>query len=249
MAAPETLTRLAARVGPVSLAREHVLPAHPALEGLLPAGVPRGTTVGVSGPGATTLGLAVAAGPAARGSWVAVVGWPSLGLVAAQRAGLPLDRLAVVDDPPADQRASVIAALVGAFDLVLVPDRLRVGATHGRRLAARLRERGSVLVRVAGGRDTGAAAADLRLRVVAAGWEGLGSGHGHLQGRRVRIELEGRGAAGRPRRADLWLPGPDGTIAPAAPPVPAAIPLRGRAVGSVPSERWGRGRPCGAALA
>jgi len=185
----ERLARLAARVGPVSLAREHVLPVHPSLESLLVGGLQRGTTVAVSGVGATTLGLVLAAGPASRGSWAAVVGWPSLGLVAAHRAGVPLDRVAVVDDPPADQRAPVLAALVGAFDVVLVPASLQIGATHTRRLAARLRERGSVLVRVAGtragtrARDPGIGA-DLHLRVTAAAWDGLGAGHGHLRGQR-----------------------------------------------------------------
>lgn len=213
----ERLARLAARVGPVSLAREHVLPVHHSLESLLGGGLQRGTTVAVSGVGATTLGLVLAAGPASRGSWAAVVGWPSLGLVAAHRAGVPLDRVAVVDEPPADQRASVLAALVGAFDVVLVPTSLQIGATHTRRLAARLRERGSVLVRVAGHRHAAradaAAGADLHLRVTAAAWEGLGAGHGHLQVRRVRVDLDGRGAAGgRTRRTELWLPGPDGTV-------------------------------------
>jgi hypothetical protein len=222
----ERLARLAVRVGPVSLAREHVLPVHPSLESLLAGGLQRGTTVAVSGVGATTLGLVLAAGPASRGSWAAVVGWPSLGLVAAHRAGVPLGRVAVVDDPPADQRAPVLAALVGAFDVVLVPTSLRIGAAHTRRLAARLRERGSVLVRVAGHRDAGragaAAGADLHLRVTAAAWEGLGTGHGHLRGRRVRVELDGRGAAGgRTRRTELWLPGPDGTVR-AVEPRPAA---------------------------
>lgn len=226
----ERLARLAARVGPVSLAREHVLPVHHSLDALLAGGLQRGTTVAVSGVGATTLGLVLAAGPASRGSWAAVVGWSSLGLVAAHRAGVPLDRVAVVDDPPVDQRAPVLAALVGAFDVVLVPDALQIGATHTRRLAARLRERGSVLVRVAGHRHAAradaAAGADLHLRVTAAAWEGLGSGHGHLRGRRVRVELDGRGAAGgRTRRTELWLPGPDGTVcAVEAPPVAVGEP-------------------------
>ena len=55
--------------------------------------------------------------------------------------------------------------------------------------------------------------ADLRLALTASDWPGLGQGHGHLQSRRVEVLVAGRGAAARERRALLWLPAPDGTIA------------------------------------
>ena len=70
-------------------------------------------------------------------------------------------------------------------------------------------------------------AADVSLTVAATAWEGLGQGHGHLRARRVVVEAAGRRGADRPRRAELWLPGPGGVLA-AAPPTPS--PRCGRRV-------------------
>jgi hypothetical protein len=52
-------------------------------------------------------------------------------------------------------------------------------------------------------------------------WEGVEHGWGRLRGRRVTVEAVGRRVP-RPRRAELWLPGPDGMVAPAEP-APAAV--------------------------
>ncbi|NJP68524.1 hypothetical protein HCJ92_20060, partial [Streptomyces sp. ventii] len=47
---------------------------------------------------------------------------------------------------------------------------------------------------------------------------------GLLRGRRARVAVAGRGAADRPRHAELWLPGPDGTVSAVDPAVvPAAV--------------------------
>src|SRR5205814_3148836 len=156
-------------------------------------------------PGASSLALALLAGPSAAGSWCAAVGLPSLGLVAAAELGVALDRFPLVARPGADWPA-VVAALLEAVDVVLLcpPPHVRTG--DARRLAARARERGAVLV-VTGG----AVPADVRLSVVRSEWEGLGQGHGRLQARRMDVVSSGRGAAARERRASLWLPGPDGT--------------------------------------
>ncbi|MBA2496786.1 MAG: hypothetical protein H0V33_06755, partial [Acidimicrobiia bacterium] len=98
----EELAALAERVRPTVLAGEQVLPVLGALDGLLPGGLRRGSSlavgVGRAGRpgGATSLALAVAAGPSAAGSWVAAVGVPSLGLAAAAGYGVDLDRLVLV---------------------------------------------------------------------------------------------------------------------------------------------------------
>jgi hypothetical protein len=92
-----------------------------------------------------------------------------------------------------------------------------------RRLVARVRERGAVLVCVGG--DLPGERSPVRLTVASASWRGLGDGWGHLQGRQVAVEATGRGAAARPRRADLWLPDPDGAVA-LVEPVASPIPLR-----------------------
>jgi hypothetical protein len=205
--AAQQLEHLVERTRPVSLAREHVLPVVPALQSLLPGGLRRGSTVAVTG--SLSLAVAVLAGASAAGSWCAAVGLPSLGLVAAAELGVSLGRLALVADPgPAAEWAAVTAALVDALDVVLVrpPAHLKMG--DARRLIARARERGAVLV-VAGRWDE---RADVRLSASVVGWDGLGNGHGHLTARRVAVTAEGRGAATRPRRAELWLPGSTGGV-------------------------------------
>ena len=202
--------RLPESVRPVALAEERLLPVLPALSGLLPGGgLRRGSTVAVAGAGATSLALAVLAGPSAAGSWGAVVGLPALGLVAAVEAGVAVGRLALVASP-GPQWGAVVAALLDALDVVVVRPPARVRAADGRRLVARARERGAVLVPL--GRWEGA---DVRLSVLSSSWAGLGSGAGHLRARLVEVVAEGRGAAARPRRARLWLPAAGGGVAPA----------------------------------
>jgi len=207
------LRDLAERVRPVTLTREQRLPVLPALESLLPgAGLRRGQTVSVAATagtcGATTLALALLAQASVAGSWVAAVGVPSLGLVAADGLGVALERLVLVAAPEREAWGGVVAALVDGFDIVVLQaGRGGVRASDARRLVARARERGAVLVLLGPGWPDGA---DLSLQITASRWEGLGEGHGHLQARKVRITRAGRGEAAQPRRLDLWLPGPDG---------------------------------------
>ena len=202
------LAGLPESVRPVALAGQRVLPVPASLAGLLPGGgLRRGSTVAVAG--STSLALALVAGPSAAGSWCAAVGLPSLGLVAAAEVGVDLGRLALVAAPGADW-AAVVAALLDALDVVVVRPPRTVRAADARRLGARARERGSVLVPL--GRWDGA---DVRLSVASSAWEGVGQGAGPLRARRMEVLAEGRGAAARPRRARLWLPTPEGGVAPA----------------------------------
>jgi hypothetical protein len=209
---------LGERVRPVALAGEQTLPVADALASLLPRGLRRGSAVAVGAErgagGATSLALAACAGASAAGSWVAAVGLPSLGLVAAAELGIALDRFALVAAPDARTLPTVVATLVDAFDVVLLGGSHRLRAGDGRRLTARVRERGAVLVPVLGhGRPPPLGLeVDATLTVVSARWEGVGDGHGHLRARRVLAEATGRGAAARGRRVDLWLPGPDGEM-------------------------------------
>jgi len=230
------LAEVADRIRPTTLAREQRLPVLPALEPLVP-GLRRGSTLSVDGPAATSLALAMAAGPSQDGAWVAAVGFPSLGLLAAAELGVALERLVLVADPGRDGAGdgdgddgavwpAVVAALLDAFEVVLVHAGERVRAADGRRLVARTRERGAVLVQVGGTRPTRAAwpeGADVALTVVDATWEGLGEGHGHLRARRVTVESGGRRDAARARRRELWLPSADGVVEPV---LPAPVPLR-----------------------
>jgi len=181
-----------------------VLPVVPALAGLLPAaGLRRGSTVAVHG--AAALLTALLAEATAAGSWAAVVGLPSLGLAAAAESGVDLGRLALVPRPGADFPA-VVAALLDGVDIVAVHSDT-VQPAVARRLSARARHRGAVLV------SSGPwPSADIVLSCRPGEWTGLESGAGHLAERRVVVQARGRGAAVRPVSAELLLPGPSGSV-------------------------------------
>ena len=211
------IRRLAEQVRPVALAGERRLPVLPALATLLPGGgLRRGSVVSVSA--STSLALALMAAASAAGSWCAGVGLSSLGLQAAAELGVVLERFPLVATPRRTGRggwAWTIAALLDAFDVVLArPPSL--GAEDVRRLLARARERGSVLV-LTGGRPS-SGVADLELHMVHSAWEGVAQGHGRLRARRMEVVVSGRRSGAPERRCWLWLPGPDGEVAVAEPP-------------------------------
>ncbi len=163
-----------------------------------------------AGGGTTSLGLAVAVAASQAGSWCAAVGWPSLGMVAAAGLGMVLERFALIPHP-GEQWQAVIAALIDAVDVILVTPPGVVRASDARRLTARVRERGVVLI-VRGAKGGWPEAADILLSVAPTEWRGLGQGHGYLQARSVEVTSYGRGAASRERRVQLWLPGSNGTL-------------------------------------
>jgi hypothetical protein len=195
---------------PVVLARERVLPVPGTLGGLLPgAALQRGAVVAVHGEpgtGATSVALAFAAAATAVGEWAGAVGLepPSgrrgagdLGAGAALEAGVALERFAMVRRVPPARWATAVAALLDGVSLVLaeVPRYARAGET--RRLVARARERGAVLVPLCGPGVEWPADAALRLRAEGGPWPGLTAGAGLLAERDVRVHVEGRGVAGR----------------------------------------------------
>jgi hypothetical protein len=179
-------------------------------------GLRRGSTVAVT-PGTSSLVLALLAGAATAGGWSAVVGMPGLGALAAAQAGIALERLALVPDP-GPEWTTVVAALLDGMDLVVVAPPGPVPTRVAGRLAARARQRGSVLL--AYGPWEGAA---LTLTAGSWEWEGLGAGGGRLRCRELTVTARGRGAASRPRRVRVRLPDPAGRLAPT--PLPAG---RGR---------------------
>src|SRR6266487_3714340 len=120
-----------------------MLPVLPALRGLLPGGLRRGTVVAVGGWG--LLCLAVAAGASAAGAWCAAVGLPQLGAAAAAEAGLDPARLLLVPDPGV-RWPQVVASLLDGCELVLLRPPGRPSAQVRTRLAATLRRCGGVLV-------------------------------------------------------------------------------------------------------
>ncbi|HEV3496412.1 MAG TPA: hypothetical protein VHA34_08695, partial [Actinomycetes bacterium] len=120
--------------------------------------------------------------------------------------GVVLERFPLVPTPR--RWAWVVAALADGLDVVLARPPSVVKAADARRLTARVRERGAVLV-AAGPWPEGP---EVRLEVVSSAWEGIGQGHGRLLGRRVEVGARGRGAAARERRVQLWLPHPEGGV-------------------------------------
>lgn len=188
-----------------------------ALRPLVPGGaLRRGGVLAVQdrvrpwGDAPSYLALALAAGASAGGAWCGVVGLPAFGIAAASAMGADLSRLLMLDEP-GERWAEAVSVLAGAVDLVLVRPPRRPGGEQVRRIGARLRrtvrQRGAALV-VAGEWP----GADLRLRLTDSAWSGLGTGTGHLTGRRVTITATGRGAAGRERTSHLWLPAADGAV-------------------------------------
>ncbi|WP_409489695.1 hypothetical protein [Amycolatopsis sp. cmx-11-12] len=205
------LARLAALPGVstasgVASAAEHarttgrVLPVSPALSGLLPAaGLRRGSTVSVLG--STSLMLTLLAAATAGGAWAVAVGLPALGVVAAAELGVEVGRLALVPRPGAEFPA-VTAALLDGFDLVVVGPGL-ARPDVARRLSARARNRGSVLLSL--GSWPGA---EVELSCRRSRWTGFeGDGAGYLRAREVEVRAGGRGAAAQPMSALLRFPG------------------------------------------
>jgi hypothetical protein len=196
------LARLPDRAQP---AGPPALPVLPALAGLLPGGLRRGTVVSAGRWG--LLCLALAAEASAAGAWCAVAGVPELGVTAAAGLGLEPSRMLLVADPGPGW-PQVVASLLDGCEVVLLRPPGHPSAQIRRRLAAALRRSGGVLL-VAGEWE----GAQDRLAVTDQEWTGLGDGHGRLQACRVRVVADGRGAAARPRSQWLWLPGPDGSAA------------------------------------
>jgi len=198
----------------VVLARERVLEVPGSLGERLPgAALQRGSVVtvqGEPGAGATSVALAFAAAATAVGEWAGAVSLElpgsraspgDLGAVAALEAGVDLERFAVVRRVPPARWATVVAALLDGVSLVLaeVPRYARAG--DARRLVARARERGAVLVPVLGqwcgsGMQWPADAA-LRLRAEGGCWPGLEVGTGLLAERDVHVHVEGKAVGAR----------------------------------------------------
>jgi hypothetical protein len=206
---------LADRVRPTTPVAGRTLPVPSALAPLFPDGfLRRGTTTTVAGQpghGATTLALALLAAASAAGSWCAAVGLPDPGVVAVAGLGLDLRRVVFVPHPGSGW-AEAAGDLLFGVDVVLVRPPGRVRLTAARHLTARARERQAALVVLLEGAAAWPIGGDLALSVGAVEWEGVGRGHGHLQGRRAEVRVSGRRAAGRTTECSLWLPAGTGAV-------------------------------------
>ncbi|WP_438352315.1 hypothetical protein [Microbacterium sp. CJ88] len=181
-----------------------VLPVHPALAELLPGGGLR-PGAAYSLPPSGSLLLALMARASHDGSWCGVIGMPELGAEAAERLGVDLDRLVLIPDP-GPRWLAVAATIADVLPIVAVRPQGRPMGQEVSRLAARLRERGSVLL-VEGDWPQ----AEASLRVSEPEWSGLGAGHGYLAGRALTVTASSRRWP-VPRRSRMLLPAADGTI-------------------------------------
>jgi len=171
----------------------------------------RGSMIQVTGSGGTAVALAVAAGASRAGSWVGFVGAEVIGWAAAEQLGVDPRRSLVVTDVPVGSWANVTAALIDAVDVVVAAPTHGVRPADARRLAARARERGSVMI-VVEPRVAWPVDADVALSATNSTWQGLERGHGRLIARRMTIESVGRRAAAQPRRVEVWIPAEDGSV-------------------------------------
>jgi hypothetical protein len=189
------------------------LPVHPALSSLLPSGLRRGSTVGVSG--SLSLLFALLGAASADGAWCALVGFPRVSAEAVREYGVDLGRLVIVP-APGSAWTTAVGALLDSVDVVAARPPQRLAPGDVRRLAARARTRDAVLLPYtnATGEWPGA---DVRLRVAGGSWSGIGDGTGRLRARRVEVQAEGRGAWARPQSVELWLPAASGGVLAAEP--------------------------------
>jgi hypothetical protein len=224
-----TLRRLSELIRPVTLAAERSLPVAESLATLLPDGaLARGSVLRVAGVGSTSLALALIAKASQEGSWSSIIGLGELALVAAEEHGIALGRLALIEVPQWRRCAEVVAALIDGFDLVLLDARAELRAVEIRRITARMREQGSVLILVDPGLPRASSALmsrsvlsqsadgwspDVVLTLGSPQWSGVGSGHGLLRHRRVTIDAVGRGRSARPRHLEVLLPDRHGSVA------------------------------------
>lgn len=217
------------------LAGERVVPVAEPLADLLPQrGLVRGQAVACRGSAAWSLALALGADATRAGSWMVVVGLPGFGLQAAAEAGVALERTVVVAAPPPDQWAVTLGAAVDGAEVVLAPADAALPASEARRVHARLRTRGSILLLLDGSAPSGAVTSaavtsaagtpgavtpDLELSATTLVWEGIGQGDGRLVRRRVAVEVAGRRAR-TGRRCEIYLPdaggGSSAVVAPPA---------------------------------
>lgn len=195
-----------------------VLPVHATLASLLPGGGLRpGAAYSLSR--STSLLLALLAQPSQSGSWCGVVGVPRLGAEAAEGLGVDLSRLVLIPDPGARWLA-VTATIAEVLPVVVVRPAGRAPDGEVARLAARLRDRGAVLL-VQGPWPQ----AEAVLEVTGSAWSGVGRGHGYLSAREVTLTSSSRRWP-RSRRARVLLPDASGRLSAASEPVRAVEPLR-----------------------
>lgn len=161
------------------------LPTPDELRAVLPEGaLRRGGTVSVQG--SLQLALALVSEVSRAGSWCGAIGLPELGLEAAHRMGIALDRFVLVPDPGA-RALGVASTFSEVLSAVLLRAPGRPTAGEAERISAKLRDHGAALI-VLGPWPR----ANCTLRVERSEWSGLGQGHGMLDARELNVHSEDR---------------------------------------------------------
>lgn len=200
------------------------LPVPPPIGDLLPHRVlARGTVVGVSGANSVLIGLL--ASVTASGGHAAVIGMPTLGLLAASEQGADLSKIALIADPKGSA-VEVAAIVLEAMDLVILGlSGAAVTPSRARAVVARARSKGSVLVVTQGQWD----GPDLRIESRVAGYAGLGEGRGRVTSVQLDVAATGKGFQRRTGRMEIreesgisvWR-----SVAPVVTAAPGDAPLR-----------------------
>lgn len=198
------------------------LPLLAGLSQLLPEGaLKRGASYCISGLGKAAFAMALACEAAKEGAFIAVVDDGSFGWAACAESGIAPEQVVGFKAPAPDRLGHLLAALLEGFEVVILTAG-HLNAVTARNLQARLRERSAVLlVLVQSGYGPSHAAFSsakpaalsprARFDLGLAHWDGLGSGHGFLQARRLLVHTNGKGL-GAGRSHLLWLPDEMGEV-------------------------------------
>lgn len=204
LSTPASIEALTTAIQPTSPGVDRMLMVPGPLGSVLPGGgVRRGSVVLLDGPlgaGAMSISLQFAAAATAFGGWAAMVDEETPATPAAVELGVVLERFLVVRHVPVARWPTVVAQLSDAVTLVVcrVPQGLTLGTA--RRLVARARRRGTILV-VAGAWP---GESGLRIKVERSTWRGrVGDPGAPLGDRLVHLVVEGHGRPGAPRSIPL----------------------------------------------
>ncbi|MCB1255963.1 MAG: hypothetical protein KDB26_02600 [Microthrixaceae bacterium] len=222
----ESLRRMVDKVRPVSMAQERVLPFSQDLDGLLEGGLRRGTSVALEGEsGVTSLALALCAQATISGMWLGCLNTPSLGWASAVELGVDLRHVVVVDVEDHDV-LDAIGVMVDVFDMVMCGDLRELPHSKVRKLLARVKERGCVLVTMGERSKTVLAGwgvtqerfegwgevPDSLVYVEGVTWAGLGAGRGRLGERRLVVRVKNRRGLVRTHPIEVRLPAKGGAV-------------------------------------
>ncbi len=191
------LAGIGGRVRPTVLARDRTLVVPGPLGEVLPEGLMRGSVLVVDGDvgaGVTSAAVSLCAAATAVGEWAGAVDLDGTwGGEAFAELGVDPERFVVVRRVPPDRWATTVSVLLDGMSVVVADVPRHVRAGDARRLVARARERGVVLVPVLCPPAQWPATASHRLHADAHGWPGLELGSGLLRARPPVVRIRDAG--------------------------------------------------------